>query len=251
MDILDELAARAGATIRSGFYDELGARALAQAPALRAAVLARPRAVIAELKPASPTRGKLRTPSRDVAAGLVKAGARGLSVLTEPEVFLGSLQALRDASQLGAPTLMKDFVLAESQMACAKRCGASAVLLIATLHARGYAEAELGETVRMARRHGLETLVEVASAREFRAAQDTEADLVGVNNRDLRTMELDLRRTPTILEQVEKDRPVVGLSGVDTRAQADLLFSAGCDAILVGTSLMKAADPGRKLEEFL
>jgi indole-3-glycerol phosphate synthase len=251
MDILDELAARAGATLRRGYYDDMGAPSVRQAPSLAAAVKGKPRAVLAELKPASPSKGQLRAPDKELAERLVKAGARGLSVLTEPDVFLGSLQTLRDASRLGAPTLMKDFVLAEAQLLCAKRCGASAALLIATLHSRGHAEQDLHDTVALAHRHGLEALVEVASAKEFRLAQDSACDLIGINNRDLRSMALDLRRTPTILGQVQKDRPVVGLSGVHTRAEADLLFGAGCDAILVGTSLMKAAEPAKKLEELL
>lgn len=251
MDILDELAGKARATVQRGYYDSHAEKPVLQSPSLVKAVKAKPRAVLAELKPASPTRGKLRTPERNLAASLAKAGARGLSVLTEPEVFLGSLQALREASQLGVPTMMKDFVIAETQLACAKRCGASAVLVIATLHTRRHSEFTLDEMVALAHDHGLEALVEVASGREFRMAQDTSADLIGINNRDLRTMELDIRRTPTILEMVAKDRPVVGLSGVHERAHADLLFSAGCDAVLVGTSIMKAPDPVAKLEELL
>lgn len=251
MDLLDELAARARATLRSGYYNGLGEQAVPQAPSLRGAILAKPRALIAEIKPASPSAGRLRPATRDLAASLVKAGARGLSVLTEPEVFRGSLDALRDAGRLGVPTLMKDIVLAEAQLLAARRCGASAVLLIATLHARGLADAGLRETVERAHAHGLETLVEVASAAEFRLAQGTPADLVGINNRDLRTMEVDLGRTARILAQVAKDRPVVGMSGVETRADADALFALGCDAVLVGTSLMRAAEPARKLEELL
>lgn len=251
MDILDELAGKAKATVQRGYYDSHGAKPVPQSPSLAKAITSKPRAVLAELKPASPSRGPLRTPEKDLSAALAKGGARGLSVLTEPEVFLGSLGALREASQLGVPTLMKDFVLAETQLACAKRCGASAVLLIVTLHTRRHSEFTLDEMVTLAHDHGLETLVEVASAKEFRQAQDTAADLIGINNRDLRTMELDLRRTPTILEMVQKDRPVVGLSGVDTREHADLLFSAGCDAILVGTSIMKAKDPVAQLEALL
>ncbi|HLF23159.1 MAG TPA: indole-3-glycerol-phosphate synthase TrpC, partial [Burkholderiales bacterium] len=97
----------------------------------------------------------------------------------------------------------------------------------------------------------LEALVEVVSAAEFRLAQQAGADVIGINNRDLRTMEVDLRRTARVLSAVAKDRPVVGLSGVESRADADALFESGCDAILVGGGLMRASDPGAKLEELL
>jgi len=255
MDVLDELARRAQATVQRGYYLDLGAKEMPRSPPLRRAVLAKPRAVLAELKPASPSEGKLRPADAEaslgVARALVAAGARGLSVLTEPEVFHGSLQLLQGASRLGTPTLMKDFVLAEAQLAAAQRCGASGVLLIAALATRGYTEAPLPEMVRRAHARGLEVLLEVASAAEFRQAQATEADLIGINNRDLGTLEVDLGRTARVLAQVRKDRPVVGLSGVQARADADALFAAGCDAVLVGTSLMKAADPGKALEALL
>lgn len=251
MDVLHEFALRARGTLQRGYYDLVGAPTMPQAPSLKAAIVAKPRAVIAELKPASPSEGSLRADTRDAAQTLVKGGARALSVLTEPEVFLGSLANLREASKLGVPTLMKDFVLADAQLGCARKCGASAVLLIATLHARGEADGSLPDFVDAAHRHGLEALVEVASAKEFREAQATAADLIGINNRDLRTLDVSLARTPAILAEVQKDRPVVGLSGVHTRADADVLFKAGCDAILVGSSLMKAPDPARKLGELL
>jgi indole-3-glycerol phosphate synthase len=248
MDILDELAAKARSTLQSGYYDGLGEKPLPRAPSLKGAILASPKGIIAELKPASPTQGAMRTVDAALAAQLHRAGARGLSVLTEPEVFRGSLALLRQCSQVGAPVLMKDFVLGEAQLAAATRCGASAVLLIATLHTRGHADHDLATMVDLAHRHGLEALVEVASAKEFRLAQLTAADMVGINNRDLRTMHMDLQRTPAILAEVAKDRPVVGLSGVHAKADADLLFGAGCDAVLVGTSLMKAPDPAKALE---
>lgn len=251
MDLLDELAGKARATLHGGYYDDLGAKALPQSPSLREAIEARPRAVIAEIKPSSPSAGTLRGADLQLPGALARAGARGLSVLTEPEVFRGSLGMLRAASQLGVPTLMKDFVLAEAQLQCARRSGASAALLIATLHTRGHADAPLEETVRTAHHHRVEALVEVASAAEFRMAQATDADLLGINNRDLATMRVDLGRTPRVLAQVVKDRPVIGLSGVERRADADALFAAGCDAVLVGTALMRAPDPAKKLEELL
>lgn len=251
MDLLDELAAKARATLQSGYYDMMGQASQPQSPSLRAAIEAKPRAILAELKPASPTEGRMRPFDPSIAAALAKAGARGLSVLTEPEVFHGSLAALRAASGLGVPTLMKDFVLGEAQLTAARRCGARGVLLIAMLHERGLADHDLHDMVRLAHQHGLEALVEVISAKEFRLAQDAGADMVGINHRDLRTMHVDLGRSAVILREVRKDRPVVGLSGVETRAQADGVFAGGCDAILVGSSLMKAQDPAAKLGALL
>jgi indole-3-glycerol phosphate synthase len=250
MDLLDDLAAQARATVESGYYDT-PEPALPRGPSLRQAVAARPRAVLAELKPASPSAGSLRPFDLRLARQLVEAGARGLSVLTEPHAFHGSLANLRAASALGTPTIMKDIVVADRQLAAARRCGASAVLLIATLHARGAAELGLRAMVEQAHRHGLEALVEVAGPEEFRAAQGTACDLIGINNRDLGTMKVDLGRTARVLGAARKDRPVVGMSGVATRRDADMLFAAGCDAVLVGTSLMRAPDPARALGALL
>jgi len=251
-DILDELARAAKETIAEGYYDA-PPRASNKAPSLRAAVLSAPRAVLAEVKPASPTRGRLRDGHDAIvlAKSLAKAGARGLSILTEPKRFGGSLSTLAESADLGVPTLMKDFVLSEKQFLAAHSCGASAALLIVTLFNRGYAEKPLADTVARAHALGLEVLAEVVSASEFEQAQAAGADLLGINNRDLRTMEVDLERTGRVLSNVRKDRPVVGMSGVSSRADADALYGAGADAVLVGTGLMTAADPAAALGELL
>ncbi|MCA1814644.1 MAG: indole-3-glycerol-phosphate synthase [Halobacteriales archaeon] len=250
MDLLDELAAQARATVESGYYEGAEPQ-LAQPPSLAKAIASKPRAVLAELKPASPTSGPLRPFDLGTARRLGEAGARGLSVLTEPHTFQGSLVNLRAASQLGVPAMMKDIVVADRQLAAARRCGSRAVLLIATLHARGLAELGLRAMVDAAHHHGLEAMVEVANIEEFRAAQGTGCELIGINNRDLRTMKVDLNRTADILGRARKDRLVVGLSGVHTRQDADRLFESGCDAVLVGTNLMKAADPASALGALL
>lgn len=251
MDLLDELARSAQEVIASGYYDAPPRGE--KAPSLRAAIAAKPRAIIAEVKPASPTRGAMRSPeeAHALVKGLSGAGVAGLSILTEPRRFHGSLQLLAEASGEGIPTLMKDFVLSEAQLRAGKLCGASAVLLIATLYVRGQAQHDLPEMVRRARKLGMEVVVEAASLPEFELAQSTDAEIIGINNRDLRTMEMDLGRTRRVLSSAKKDRPVIGMSGVESRADADALFAAGCDAILVGTGLMSAADPVQKVKEFL
>jgi indole-3-glycerol phosphate synthase len=211
-------------------------------------------AIIAELKPISPSEGILLGGSKFINERLALyagAGVTGLSVLTEPVHFGGSLENLGRASHLGLPVLMKDFVISLEQLDAASAHGASAVLLIATLFERGYASRGLSEMIRAAHERGLEVLLEVASRGAYQRALETEADMIGINNRDLRTLRVDLRRTIEILRAAPKDRLIWSLSGVRHAEDVRRLCAAGADAFLVGTSLMKASDLPAKLDELL
>lgn len=249
MDTLDELALQAKALVKSGYYDGKTKAVGAKAPSLRDAVLSKERAVLAEIKTASPTAGVLRSDADvgELAMGFKGAGARGLSVITEPKTFGGSLERIAQARSSGLPVLMKDFVVSTRQIDSAALNGASSILLIATLFKRGHVDVELTKAVEHAHALGLETLTEATDALEYQDASRSGTDLLGINNRDLSTMSVDITRTVAVLKSCGKLGPTISLSGVETRTHADLLFSAGADGILVGTSLMREADPAAKL----
>lgn len=236
MSLLHEIVDAARATIESGYYTSDGR--LKRAPSLVAAVrAARARtdpALIAEIKPATPTRGKLVDGGFEtLVERFLREGACALSVLTEPKHFHGSLANLRLAVRSGAPTLMKDFIVDERQIDCAASHGASAVLLIASL-VPGPRLAELIEYAHAAER---EVLLECGSRPEVERALKTAADAVGVNNRDLHTFRLDLERTEAFTTGLRFDRPLVSLSGFASPVDVSRVRGK-VDAILVGSSLV-------------
>lgn len=226
-----------------------------RAPSLKAA-LARP-GIVAEIKPASPTAGDLRSVSdpEALARALAQAGAAGISALTEPERFGGSPELLAAAARSGAPVLMKDFVVSERQLDLAQAAGASAVLLILPLLSREHSEwASPEEAIGAARARGLETLVEVYDDEEYFLAGFLDADMVGVNNRDLRdpALPVDPERTIGVLGRCGGlDVPVLALSGAQDAGDVREQVRAGARGVLVGSALMREADPAAKLREML
>ncbi len=206
--------------------------------------------VIAECKRRSPSKGVLRAaydPVR-IARGYEAAGAAAVSVLTEPAFFdgaLGHLEQVREAVAL--PLLRKDFVVARYQLAEARAAGADAVLLIvAALDDR-----QLKALLAAAGEYGLATLTEVHDRAELDRALAAGAGIIGVNNRNLRTLEVDLDASHALIEAMPVSAVAVAESGL--RAAADLvaLRQAGYNAFLVGESLMTRDDPGAALREML
>lgn len=214
------------------------AAALRQAP---------PPAVIAEFKRASPSRGAIRPGAEPgpIAAAYQAAGAAALSVLTDREFFSGSLDdlaAVRAAATL--PVLRKDFIVDGRQIAESRAAGADAVLLIVAALDGG----ELPRLMAAVAEAGMDALVEVHDEEEARRAVDAGAELVGVNNRDLRTFVTDrevTRRVAPLLAGCT----IVAESGITTPEAVAELAAAGAHAFLVGEALMAAADPGAALAE--
>jgi indole-3-glycerol phosphate synthase/phosphoribosylanthranilate isomerase len=199
-------------------------------------------ALIAELKPASPSEGRLLDcPAADVLRAYQVGGADALSILTDADHFQGSPALLREAHAQGLPTLMKDFVVDEAQLDSARHDGASAVLLIE----RALGAERREQLVRAAHARGLEVLLEVFDAADWQAARSSEADLVGVNARNLDTLKVDNAAALLLLGQVAQERPgaAVALSGIQDRAGARLAFAAGAGGVLVGTALLRSPDP--------
>lgn len=203
--------------------------------------------IIAEVKLGSPRLGDLRrrVDAEALASAYAAAGASALSVVVEPDYFFGSyeiLEACRRAS--GLPTLAKDFVVGVAQLDAAAAAGADAILLIAAL----YEPAELATYADAARARGLAPLVEIHTAADLRHLEGRAWELVGVNNRDLRTFEVDVRRSRDLLPRLPPDCVSVAESGLSRRAEVELLADAGFDAFLIGEALLLADDPGAELQ---
>lgn len=207
-------------------------------------------ALIAEIKKASPSKGVIRESFDPVEIGrsYEKNGAAAISVLTDAKYFRGSdasLKAVSEAVEL--PVLRKDFVVDPYQIHEARTIGASAVLLIVS----ALSPRELAEMLAVCREAQLDALVEVHTPGEARMALDAGADLVGVNNRDLKTFATDLQTTFDLLEHLPDDLVVVSESGIRSRDQVVRLRDAGVDAVLVGEHLMRQPDVGRELRALL
>ncbi|MDD3041805.1 MAG: indole-3-glycerol-phosphate synthase [Methanosarcinaceae archaeon] len=210
--------------------------------------------VIAEIKPASP--GKVfREISPEMAAGFAKemeaAGAVAISVLTEPESFRGSLENLRQAREsVSLPALRKDFIIDRKQFG---EIESDLILLIA-----GFLKEKLPEFVELAQSKGFEPLVEVHNPEELERALSTKARVLGINNRDLETMEIRLETTeklaPLIREHDRRNKTshiIVSESGIRTPEDLRRVLSAGADAVLVGSSIMESESVFEKTKELV
>ena len=240
--LLDELMA--AAERRARHLPRIPASAARELPAARGrfarAVRGKERLhVIGEFKRASPSAGRLTSRGPlEVAQDYVAAGIAALSVVTEPTRFAGSLDDLRKvAGRVPLPVLCKDFVASTRQIEAAAEAGAAAVLLIA----RALDRARLRDFAAAAAAWGLDALVECRNAAEVERALALPDVLVGVNNRDLATLEVDVTRAPRLLERVPADRIAVAESGY---ARGEDLAPLGgvADAVLIGTALLKGGD---------
>ncbi len=254
-DFLDKLAVDAKETVNQGYYKTKAQGTFSQVSLKKAIIENKQNAVITEVKAASPSRGTIRKSfdPQEVAAAMKRGGATGISVLTEPKHFNGSLSYLtqvRDAVEL--PILMKDIIIDPIQLEAASRIGANVVLLIEALFERGYCEHSLEEMIAKAHARNLEVLLETHNEDEFQSAIETDADLVGINNRDLRTLEVDIGITERILKNNDSHgKVVVSESGV--MAPADIRFLRGCgaQAFLIGSAIMMASNIEKTVKEFV
>jgi indole-3-glycerol phosphate synthase len=204
--------------------------------------------VIAEVKKASPSAGVIRADFDAVAIATTYAthGAAAISVLTDANYFQGSLAYLTAVRRaVAVPVLRKDFVLDRYQLLEARAAGADAVLLIAECLPGDW----LAVLQREATRLGLHTLVELHDAEELPRVLDCGAEVIGINNRDLRTFTTRLEHTLELLAKIPAECIVVSESGIRTHADVLRLGDAGVRAVLVGESLMRAADIGAALDE--
>jgi indole-3-glycerol phosphate synthase len=242
-------------TIDDGYY-KTNLSAKPQKISLKQAILqCQTNAVITEIKAASPSLGTIRTQvnPKEIAQIMETAGAVGISVLTEPKHFHGSLAALvqaREATKL--PILMKDIVIVADQIEVAAQIGANAVLLIQALFDRHCYEMNVEKMIAFAHAKGLEVLLETHTEAQFKMALESKADLIGINNRNLATLQIDLETTKQILQNHGKHgKTVISESGVKTQADLQFLRSCGADAFLVGSSIMQSQNIGAKIKELV
>lgn len=203
-------------------------------------------AIISEIKPASPSSGKIRDVAEPAKAALqmIEGGACAISVLTEEKYFGGSLENLRVVADVSSvPVLRKDFIFDKRQIDEAYYYGADSVLLIASF----FSEREVAQLIERSRELGMEPLVEVHSKEDVKRAVAAGARIFGINNRDKDTLKIDLERTKLI---ADVDGVKVSASGVNS--VADLRFVLQyCDAALIGTAIMKSQNIAEKVRELV
>lgn len=231
---------------------DLQQRALFRAPRrpFRAALESRHRAIIAEVKKASPSKGVIRADFDPVwvAERYAECGAAAISVLTEERYFQGHLEYLAAIrAHVSVPLLRKDFVFDPYQLYEARAFGADAVLLIVAI----LPETLLQELLWLAEELNLTPLVEIHDRLELERASRSGARVLGINNRDLRTFRTTLSTTEELLPAVPPDALVVAESGIETAADIERLERLGVGAFLIGETFMRATDPGARLAAFL
>lgn len=214
--------------------------------------------LITEVKLSSPTEGNLsasldETNIASAAQEMADNGAVALSVLTQPHLFSGSIKHLSAIRKcVSVPILMKDILVSEVQIQSAKKIGADCILLIKSVFDNDLAEGSMEKFSAQARAKGLSTLVEVHSENEFKEVLEESAnyDLIGINNRDLNTFEVDLDVTRRLLMKYDKGKNIiVSESGIKLPNQIVLLKEAGADAFLIGTGIIKSGNISSKVRE--
>lgn len=203
---------------------------------------------ICEVKKASPSKGVIAQdfPYLDIAKEYEKSGASAISVLTEPEYFLGSDEYLKEiAEAVAIPVLRKDFTVDAYQIYEAKVLGASAVLLICAI----LDDEQLTEYLQIAHRLGLSALVEAHDGEEVRRAVKAGARIIGVNNRDLRTFTVDIKNSVSLRDQIPEGTIYVSESGITTAEDVGVLYRNRTNAVLIGETLIRSPDKKAMLQE--
>jgi len=198
--------------------------------------------LLTEIKFASPSLGKIRTLTdpASIAKQMIAGGSKALSVLTQPNLFHGSpeyFMKVRDA--VDVPLLMKDIMIENIQIDAAEKIGADYILLIQSLFDQEFLK-NIDEFIEYAHKKELKILLEVHTKQEFENALKTESDLIGINNRNLDTLEINLKTTETVLKGYKKSRLILSESGIETAEDIQYLKKSGADAFLIGSSIMKS-----------
>ena len=205
--------------------------------------------LIAELKKASPSKGLIREDFNPAEIARIYDGhADAISVLTEEDFFQGDLKYIEEVKGVTErPVLRKDFIFDEYQIYESRAAGADAILLIETALERTQA----GEYLHIARELGIAVLFEVHDMMELERALRVEADIIGINNRNLKTLSIDMNTTIELIREMPEGKTVVSESGIETREDVARLQESGVDAVLVGTSIMKSKDIEKKIKELI
>ncbi|MFX1519713.1 MAG: indole-3-glycerol-phosphate synthase [Promethearchaeota archaeon] len=204
--------------------------------------------IISELKPASPSEGIIleKYEPVEVACAMVRGGCVGISVLTEERYFKGHTENLRKIRQnVTIPVLMKDFIVDERQIYKAAEIGADVVLLIPSICPFEY-------FINLAESYGMDALIEVHNKDEVKKVMDANIKLIGINNRDLTRMKVNLENTKLLaplIREYNENTVIVSESGIKSHEDARYVISHGADGVLVGTSIMKSGDISSKIQE--
>ena len=204
--------------------------------------------LIAEIKKASPSKGLIRASfnHKAIASVYEEKRADAISVLTEEDFFQGDLAFIPDVRKIATcPILRKDFIFDEYQIYEARANGADAILLIASI----VSDSRAGEFLHLSRELSLSVLFEIHDHKEMEMALRLEAPIIGINNRDLKTLTIDLSTSLKLKQEIPMDKTVVSESGIETRQDVVSIEDSGIDAMLIGTSFMKSSDIGRKIDE--
>lgn len=216
---------------------------------LRRSLLASSTGIISEFKRKSPSKGFINENAKvdEVVPFYEKAGAAGISVLADTDFFAGAPKDIRIARELvGVPILFKEFVIDEIQLHLAKSCGADVVLLIAAC----LTPERVAELAEEAKRLGLEVLLELHSADEL-GHINKNVDIVGINNRNLKTFEVDLQASIDLMSQLPNDMVRISESGISSPDTIKMLREKGFQGFLIGENFMKTQNPGAALKEFI
>jgi len=201
-------------------------------------------ALITEVKFSSPALGNIRkiTDPVEIALKMVNGGASALSVLTQPYMFDGSPEFfMKVRKMVKVPMLMKDITVDTIQIDAAKKIGADYFLLIQSIFDKGLVN-DIDSMIDYGHDLGLKVLIEAHTKQEFENSCNTSADIIGINNRNLDTMKIDLSTTEEILHNTEKTKLVISESGISTSDDIRFLHKCGADAYLVGSGIMKTDD---------
>ena len=200
--------------------------------------------LITEIKFSSPAEGNIRQISDplQIAESMISGGAKALSVLTQPYLFHGSPEYfIKIRKNVKIPLLMKDIMIDKIQIDAAKKMGADYFLLIQALFDNDFVS-EIDELIDYGHKNGLKILLESHTKAEFDNAIKTNADIIGINNRNLDTLEINLETTKQILENYQVPKIILSESGIKSAEDVRFLRDCGADAFLIGTSIMKSSD---------
>lgn len=211
--------------------------------------------IISEIKFSSPSKGKILDQSeinpKDLAIQMTNSGSVGISVLTQPYLFDGSIHNLASIRKsVNVPLLMKDIIVSEVQIDAARKIGADGILLIKAVFDTGFAEGSLEKFSDYATKKGFEVITEVHSEDEFKEILKNKNQLIGINNRNLNTLKVDISVTIELLQKFDKQKNIIiSESGISNSDDIKKLRSIGVDAFLVGTSIMESGNVFEKIKE--
>ena len=243
-DMLEKLAQNSQKAINEGVYDINYKNTKSEKNIIEQIKNNKHASLITEIKFSSPSLGNIREISDPVsiAKQMVDGGAVGLSVLTQPYLFNGAPEYFANIRKhVQVPLLMKDIVIDKVQIDTAEKLGADVILLIQAIFDKKFAS-DIDEFISHAHKKNLLVLLESHTQKEFSDSSKTQADILGINNRNLDTLEIDLDTTQSILKDRDEKRIIISESGIESVRDVQFLHKCGADAFLVGSSVMKSKD---------